>query len=317
MKSKSELRIAFLGTPEFAVPSLRMLVEGGYQVCGVFTQPDRPKGRGHKLIAPPVKEYAQEQGIPVFQFERISRDGMQVLEELAPDLLITAAFGQILSRALLEKLPLGCINVHASLLPKYRGAAPIEQAILHGEKKTGITTMYTVYEIDAGDILEQDELEIAPEDTGGSLREKLSLLGAKTLSRTLEKLLDGTLRATPQNPEEATYYPMFPRGFGKVDFTKSAREVCDFIRGINPAPGAFMQMGDQKIKLFLAREAAAEGAPGQILQAGAKEGLVIACGKGAAEILRLQYPGSRQMDARDFLRGRSGIFLPGNCIEGE
>ena len=190
MKSKSELRIAFLGTPEFAVPSLRMLVEGGYQVCGVFAQPARPKGRGHKLIAPPVKEYAQEQGIPVFQFERISRDGMQVLEELAPDLLITAAFGQILSRALLEKLPLGCINVHASLLPKYRGAAPIEQAILHGEKKTGITTMYTVYEIDAGDILEQDELEIAPEDTGGSLREKLSLLGAKTLSRTLEKLLE-------------------------------------------------------------------------------------------------------------------------------
>lgn len=317
MKSKSELRIAFLGTPEFAVPSLRMLVEEGYQICGVFTQPDRPKGRGHKLIAPPVKEYAKEQGIPVFQFERISRDGMQALEELAPDLLITAAFGQILSRALLEKLPLGCINVHASLLPKYRGAAPIEQAILHGEQKTGITTMYTVYEIDAGDILEQDKLEIAPEDTGGSLREKLSLLGAQTLSRTLKKLLDGTLKATAQNPDEATYYPMFQRGFGKVDFAGTAREVCDFIRGINPAPGAFMQMGDQKIKLFFARETAAAGTPGQILQASVKEGLVIACGEGAVEILRLQYPGSRQMDARDFLRGRSGIFLPGNCIEGE
>lgn len=315
MKSKSELKIAFLGTPEFAVPSLKMLVDEGYRVCCVFTQPDRKSGRGHKLLPPPTKVFAEQAGIPVFQFERISRDGMETLKEQAPDLLITAAFGQILSRALLESLPMGCINVHASLLPKYRGAAPIEQAIINGETRTGISTMYTVYEVDAGDILEQDEIAIAPEDTGGTLRQKLAELGAKTLGRTLEKLLAGTLVATPQKAEEASYYPMFPRGFGKVDFTKTAAEVANFIRGINPAPGAFALLADQKIKLSFARAAEGAGEPGQILSADAKAGLVIACGQGAVEILRLQYPGAKQMDTRDFLRGRGGIFLPGSRLE--
>lgn len=315
MKSKSELKIAFLGTPEFAVPSLKMLVDEGYRVCCVFTQPDRKSGRGHKLLPPPTKVFAEQAGIPVFQFERISRDGMETLKEQAPDLLITAAFGQILSRALLESLPMGCINVHASLLPKYRGAAPIEQAIINGETRTGISTMYTVYEVDAGDILEQDEIAIAPEDTGGTLREKLAELGAQTLRRTLEKLLAGTLVATPQKEEEASYYPMFPRGFGKVDFTKTAAEVANFIRGINPAPGAFALLADQKIKLSFARAAEGAGEPGQILSADAKAGLVIACGQGAVEILRLQYPGAKQMDTRDFLRGRGGIFLPGSRLE--
>lgn len=311
MKAKSELRIAFLGTPEFAVPSLKMLLEEGYRVCGVFTQPDRPKGRGHKLVCPPVKLYAQQEGVPVFQFERISRDGMQALEELAPDLAITVAFGQILSRKLLESLPLGCINVHASLLPKYRGAAPIEQAIIRGEKITGITTMCTVYELDAGDILEQDEIAIAPEDTGGSLREKLSLLGAKTLKRTLQKMLDGTLRPLPQAEDQATYYPMFQKGFGEVDFEKSAEEVVNFIRGINPSPGAFARLGDQKIKFFFAKKVQEAGVPGEVLHADEKNGLVVACGEGAVKILRLQYPGAKQMDIKDFLRGRSGVFTPG------
>ncbi|MBQ9942313.1 MAG: methionyl-tRNA formyltransferase, partial [Christensenellaceae bacterium] len=207
--NKEQLRIAFLGTPEFALPSFKMLIEEGYSVAAVFTQPDRPKGRGHKMIPPPVKVLAEEHGIPVYQFERISRDGVETLREVAPDLMITVAFGQILSREVLAIPSMGCINVHGSLLPAYRGAAPIEMAVINGEAQAGITTMYTVYELDAGDMLEKDAVDILPGETGGQLRERLSLLGAGTLKRTLNKLLDGTLAATPQNEAEATYYPMF------------------------------------------------------------------------------------------------------------
>lgn len=171
--------------------------------------------------------------------------------------------------------------------------------------------MCTVYELDAGDILEQDEIAIAPEDTGGSLREKLSLLGAKTLKRTLQKMLDGTLRPLPQAEDQATYYPMFQKGFGEVDFEKSAEEVVNFIRGINPSPGAFARLGDQKIKFFFAKKVQEAGMPGEVLHADEKNGLVVACGEGAVKILRLQYPGAKQMDIKDFLRGRSGVFTPG------
>ena len=226
---KNYWKILFLGTPAFAIPSLEMLLAEGYEVTAVVTQPDRPSGRGHKLVAPPVKQCAEAHGLPVYQYEKFSREGWEDLKRWAQDLMITAAFGQILPTRVLSVPRLGCINVHASLLPKYRGAAPIERALIDGCKQTGITTMYTVRAIDAGDILEQDVLPILPEDTGGSLREKLAVLGAETLRRTLAKLEAGTLVRTPQREEDATYAPMFERGFGEVDFAGPAKAVADLI----------------------------------------------------------------------------------------
>ena len=315
-KNKEELRIVFLGTPEFALPSLSMLLDEGYHIAAVCTQPDRPKGRGHKLAPPPVKVLAEEKGIPVYQFEKISREGLETLRGLHPDLLITVAFGQILSRDVLALPPMGCINVHGSLLPKYRGAAPIEWAIINGEKQTGVTTMYTAYELDAGDMLEKDSVEIGENETGGELRERLSVLGAKTLKRTLEKLLAGTLARTPQKEEEASYYPMFQRDFGAVDFSDLAENLANKIRGLNPAPMAYLMAGGQKVKLLMARARESMGAhaPGEILAADPKAGLVIQAGDLPLEIITLQYPGKKPMAARDFLRGNSGVFKAGETV---
>lgn len=312
---KNKLRIVFLGTPEFAVPSLDMLVEQGHDVCAVITQPDRPKGRGHKMIAPPVKQRALELGIPVYQYEKLSREGLQLLQELAPDLMITAAYGQMLSSKVLAVPPYGCINVHASLLPEYRGAAPIERAVIEGKAQTGVTTMYTVRAMDAGDILEQDILPILPEDTGGSVRAKLSQIGAGTLQRTIEKLIAGTLKRTPQDESKVTYAPMFERGFGKVDFTQSAQQICDLIRGANPEPGAYAMLDGLKIKLTFAQVAQGSGTPGQILISDPKQGLIVGAGDGAVRIMRLQYPGAKEMDAGDFLRGRGKLLQQGMQFE--
>lgn len=304
--NKSDLKILFLGTPEFAVPSLTMLLDQEYQVSAVVTQPDRPKGRGHKLMPPPVKVLAEERGIPVYQYEKASRDGLKEIAALAPDLLITVAFGQILSQELLDIPKYGCINVHGSLLPKYRGAAPIEWAIIDGERQTGITTMFTVYELDAGDMLEQDAIDILPEETGGELRERLAILGAKTLQRTLEKLLDGALERTPQNHEEANICRVFPKGFGQLDFSKTCRENVNLIRGLNPSPGAYFIHQDAKIKVWKAEQCSNKtGGPlGSIVAADPKEGLVIQCVDGQMKIHMLQYPGGKAMKAEDFLRGK-------------
>lgn len=305
--TKDELKIVFLGTPEFAVPSLDMLLDEGYNVIACITQPDRPKGRGHKLAPPPVKEAAQRHGIPVYQFEKLSREGVDALSELKPDLMITAAFGQILSREVLAIPPLGCINVHASLLPEYRGAAPIEMAVINGETRTGITTMYTVYELDAGDILEQDAIDIPENITGGQLREQLSHLGARTLKRTLEKLMDGSLKRTPQNPALATYYPMFKKGFGEINWRASAVSIANLVRGCNPAPIAYTYCGEDKVKILEVSPCGIAGAanPGDILLCDAKKGLYIQAGEGAVEITKLQFPGKKPMSAKDYLRGRS------------
>lgn len=299
-------KIAFFGTPEFALPCLDAIVSAGYDVCAVFTQPDRPKGRGHKLAPPPVKARAVELGIPVFQHQKISAEGVDDLKSAAPDLMVTVAYGQILSREVLAIPPLGCINVHASLLPKLRGAAPIEWAIINGEKTTGVTTMYTVYELDAGDMLEKTEVEILPDETGGQLRDRLSKIGAETLIRTLDKLTDGTLQRTPQDESQATICKTFPRGFGKVDFGADTESIINLVRGLNPAPAAYAMWGDKKVKLFEVKRAESFGAsivPGEVILADAKKGLFVNAGDGAIEITRLQMPGGKQMSARDYLRG--------------
>ncbi|MBR3294657.1 MAG: methionyl-tRNA formyltransferase [Clostridia bacterium] len=306
--------IVFLGTPEFAVPSLEMLHENGYTIKAVITQPDRPKGRGHKMVAPPVKEKAQELGIPVYQFESLRKEGTDVLRELAPDLMITVAYGQILSKEILAIPAIGCINVHGSLLPKYRGAAPIEYAVINGEKETGVTTMFTVRKLDAGDILLQDRVTIPEDMTGGELREKLSHVGAGTLLRTLKELEEGTLERIPQNEEEATFSTMLDKDFGKIDFTQDAWTVHNLIRGCDPEPQAYFMKDDTKFKVLRSKVCSMEGEPGKILLSDPKKGLVVACGKGSVEILILQYPGSRAMDAKDFLRGRGALLPEGDHI---
>ncbi len=307
--------IVFLGTPEFAVPSLEMLVEEGYTVKAVITQPDRPKGRGHRMVSPPVKEKAEELGIRVYQFDSLRKEGVETLRELAPDLMITVAYGQILSREILSIPVIGCINVHGSLLPKYRGAAPIEYAVINGEKETGVTTMFTVRKLDAGDMLLQDRVDITPDMTGGELRELLSVVGAGTLKRTLEKLMEGTLERIPQKEEEATFSTMLDKDFGRIDFNEEAQKVHDLIRGCNPEPQAFFMKGELKFKVFGSRVSDVQGRPGTILVSDPKKGLVIGCAKGSVEITSLQYPGGKVMGAGDFLRGRGALLPEGDRIE--
>lgn len=298
------MRIVFMGTPEFAVPSLRTLLEfPGAEVAGVFTQPDRPKGRGNKLTPSPVKQAALEAGIPVFQPERIRKTGVEALRELKPDLCVTAAFGQILSREILEIPALGNINVHASLLPRHRGAAPIAYAIMAGDKKTGVTTMMMDEGIDTGDILMQQETEIGESETCAELTERLGKIGAETLRATLQALTEGTLKQIPQKHEEMTYDPMLTKEMGTTDFTGSADSVRGLINGLNPWPCVSIPWGGERLKLLRAAGAEGTGTPGEILLADPKGGLVVACGEGAVRILEVQAPGGKRMRAEDYLRG--------------
>lgn len=298
------MRIVFMGTPEFAVPSLRTLLEfPGAEVVGVFTQPDRPKGRGNKLTPSPVKQAALEAGIPVFQPERIRKTGVEALRELKPDLCVTAAFGQILSREILEIPALGNINVHASLLPRHRGAAPIAYAIMAGDKKTGVTTMMMDEGIDTGDILMQQETEIGESETCAELTERLGKIGAETLRATLQALTEGTLKQIPQKHEEMTYDPMLTKEMGTTDFTGSADSVRGLINGLNPWPCVSIPWGGERLKLLRAAGAEGTGTPGEILLADPKGGLVVACGEGAVRILEVQAPGGKRMRAEDYLRG--------------
>ena len=293
-----------MGTPEFAVPCLEALTaREGTEVVGVFTQPDRPKGRGNKLTASPVKEAAVKAGIPVFQPERIRKTGIEDLRALKPDLCVTAAFGQILSREVLDVPPLGNINVHASLLPKHRGSAPIAHAIMAGDKTAGVTTMMMDEGIDTGDMLLKSETEIGPQETCGELTERLSRMGADLLMKTLDALEAGTLERIPQNEAEMTYDPMLNKAMGTADFTADAAKVKGLINGLNPWPCVSVPMGAERMKLLRADTAEGSGEAGTVLKADPKNGLVIACGNGAVRITEVQAPGGKRMRAEDYLRG--------------
>lgn len=310
-----------MGTPEFAVPSLEALIGAGYEVVAAVTQPDRPVGRKKTLTPPPVKVCAQAHGVPVLQFERIRRkEGREALTALQPDLFVTAAFGQILSKAVLDIPRLGTINVHASLLPQYRGSAPINWCIVSGEKKAGVTTMMTNEGIDTGDMLLRDEVEIGENETAEELTERLSRLGAQTLLRTLRALEDGTLVRTPQNEAEASYQPMLTREMGEMDWSRSAQQLHDQVRGLYPWPGAYTTMDGGVLKVWVSRvsDMKTDAAPGAVVKADAKEGLFVACGTGVLQIVELQAPGSKRMNARDYLRGKpmqTGTVLGGNHAE--
>ncbi len=298
------MRVVFMGTPDFAVPSLKSLIDAGYDVAGVFTQPDKPKGRGNKLSPSPVKECAISYKIPVFQPNRIRKDGVEDLKSLAPDLCVTAAFGQILSQEILDIPTLGTVNVHASLLPRHRGSAPINWCILMGETKTGITTMMTDKGIDTGDMLLQKEMAILPDETAGELGIRLSMLGAKTLMETLTLLKEGRCPRIPQDHESHTYEPMLKKEMGLIDWSKGSFEIVSKVRGLNPWPGTYTSFPEGTLKVIHAKvEESLSGIPGQVLAADGKQGLIIAAGDGAVQVLRLQAPGGKQMDARDYLRG--------------
>ena len=297
------MRIVFMGTPEFAVPSLAALCANGYEVVGVFTQPDRPKGRGKKLAPSPVKVEAEKHGIPVFQPERIRRDGVEDLRALAPDVCVTAAFGQILSQEVLDVPTIGTINVHASLLPRHRGSAPIAWGILQGDKEAGITTMMTDKGIDTGDMLLKASVEIGPQETCGELTERLSHVGAALLIETLRALEAGTLERIPQDHSQMTYDPMLKKEMGIVDWTKPAREIVWQIHGLNPWPGASTAFEGGRLKLLKAEPVQGSGQPGEIITADAKTGLVIAAGADAVRVTMLQAPGGKPMNSKDYLRG--------------
>lgn len=308
------MRIVFMGTPEFAVPSLEILMENGYEVVGVFTQPDRPKGRGNKLTPSPVKVAAQKYGIPVFQPEKIRKTGVEDLRSLKPDLCVTAAFGQILSQEILDIPPMGNINVHASLLPKHRGSAPIAWAIMQGDPKAGVTTMMMDKGIDTGDMLLTAETEISETETCGELTERLSRIGAELLLETVKKMEDGSLERIPQDHEHMTYDPMLEKQFGIPEWTADANKVRGQINGLNPWPCVAVELEEGRLKLLRAALAEGTGKPGEVLKADPKAGLVIACGNDAVSILELQAPGGKQMKASDYLRGHS---IPVGTVLGE
>ena len=301
------MRIAFLGTPEFALPSLDMLRKSGHTLA-VFTQPDRPVGRHATLTPPPTKAYALEHGIPVYQFEKIRLpEGVAALKSFAPDLMVTAAFGQILSAENLAIPKYGCINVHGSLLPKYRGAAPIQWAIINGESETGITTMMTDIGMDTGDILLVDRIAIDPDETAGELFERMAILGAETLRQTIAALEAGTLVRTPQDETQATKCPMLKKEHGKLDFSQSAVSVHNRVRGTNPWPGAYALLGEEPLKIHQTRRSDLPigSEPVGILKGNAKSGLFVRCADGWLEIVELQATGGKRLSAKDYLAGKA------------
>jgi methionyl-tRNA formyltransferase len=305
-----EMKLVFMGTPDFAVPSLAALHTAGHEVVGVFTQPDRPKGRGNKLMASPVKIEAEKLGLALFQPEKVKTpETVNLLQELAPECIIVVAFGQILSKEILQIPACGCVNVHASLLPAYRGAAPIHWAVLNGETLTGVTTMLMDEGLDTGDMLMVREYKIAPTATTGEVHDDLARIGAEVLLETIEGLAAGILVPTPQ-PTAFTYAPLLKREHEKLDWSWSAFKLHNRIRGLSPWPGAFSTFRHEQVKIWRSRLEGIAGEresskllPGQIV-ALATDGMIVQTGESRIELLELQPAGKKKMTALDFFNGR-------------
>ena len=300
------MRIVFMGTPEFAVPCLQKLIDCGHEVTGVFTQPDKPQGRKMILTPPPVKELALANGIPVYQPVKM-RDGtaLEMLKEADPELAIVVAYGKILPKEILELPKYGCINIHASLLPKLRGAGPIQWSVINGFDKTGVTSMQMDEGLDTGDMLISREIEIGENDTAGDMHDKLSVLGAQVLEETINALIAGELKPQKQNHDEFTYAPMLSKELSPIDWNASAREVHNKIRGLSPWPSATAVLGGKKVKIhksILVTDAAKSA--GEVVENGKR--LVVSCGDGKCiEILNIQAEGKKAMSAADFMRGNA------------
>ena len=301
------MRIAFFGTPHFGLPCLEMLVQSHHEIVGVFCQPDRKSGRGHKIIFPPIKQCAIENDLPVFQYEKIkSAEAIEELKDINFDLMITAAYGQILSAEILDIPKSGCINVHASLLPKYRGAAPIQWVIMNGEQTTGITTMFTDIGLDTGDMLLKDETSIGDDETGGQLYERLSILGATTLKRTLDALEKSELIPEKQLESESSYYPLLKKEMAKLSFELTAKQLVDKVRALDPVIKCYARYKGNDIKLLKLKVIDTEiiGKAGEVLISNHKDGLVIMSADKAIEVIDIQAPGSKRMRAKDYLLGK-------------
>lgn len=295
------MKIVFMGTPDFAVPCLEALIRDGNEVLAVFTQPDKPKGRGYTLTPPPVKVCALNHHIPVFQPHTL-KDGeaLRLLQALDPEMIVVVAYGKILPKEILELPKLGCVNVHASLLPRYRGAAPIQWAVLDGCKKTGVTTMYMDVGLDTGDMLMKSELDIGENETADELHDRLSQLGAELIVRTVHAAAEGTLVREKQDDSQSCYASMLTKEMSAVDFTKPAQQVHDLVRGLNSWPSAVAVLNGKRLKLHRTLVTKGSGKPGQVLSL---KPLVVACGEGAVELLEVQPEGKKKMTAQAFLNG--------------
>lgn len=295
------MKILYLGTPDFAVKPLEKLIEKGYNVVGVVTNKDKPVGRKQVLTPPPVKVFAEKNSIPVFQYDKIRLEGLSDLRALAPDLMITCAFGQILSQEIIDIAPLGVINIHASLLPKFRGASPIHYAILNGEKQTGISIMKTDIGIDTGDVIYQESILIGENETCGELFDRLSVLGADCIVKALPSIIDGSAKSVKQNEKEATFTKIIKKDMAKIDWNETAENIVNKIRAFNPSPVAFTFFEGNPFKIYSAKEGEISGPAGQILCVGDK--LVVGCKKGSVVLETVQKAGGKAMSAKDFLRG--------------
>ncbi len=292
-----------MGTPDIAATCLKKILDDGFDVIAVYTQPDRPKGRGMKLVASPVKELALANGIPVFQPENFKgEETVEQLRQLAPDVCAVVAYGRILPQKVLDVPTKGCINIHASLLPDYRGSAPYQWAVLDGRKETGVSAQYMALKMDAGDVIDASKTPIGPDETAGELLNRLAVLGADLLSRTLRRLEAGPVAAVPQDESAVTYAPMLDKSMCPIDWNKTAQQIHDQVRGLHPWPVATTELGGKTFKVHATAIVDGTGEPGQILGL-TKTGLRIACGEGAIEIRSLQAEGGKRMAAPDYFRG--------------
>lgn len=299
------MKVIFMGTPDFAVGALEAIVEAGHEVVLVVTQEDKPKGRGKEIQYTPVKEAAMKHGIEVYQPHRVkTEESVAKLKEFAADVFVVAAYGQILSKEILDMPKYGCVNIHASLLPKYRGAAPIQWSIINGEKVTGVTTMMMAEGLDTGDMLEKIQVEITDEETGGSLHDKLMEAGAKLILSTLTKLEEGTATRTVQDDSKSCYAKMLDKKLGDIDFTKSAEEIERLVRGLNPWPSAYTRYNGKTLKVWKAEVMDKEyaGEHGQIVDK-TKKSIIVKTGKGALAITELQVEGKKRMTTESYLCG--------------
>lgn len=297
------MRLVYMGTPEFAVPALSALYDTGHEIVGVYTQPDRPKGRGHRLVAPPVKVRAQELSLPVFQPEGFRETAVvDALRTLEPEVIVVAAYGRILPQNVLDIPHYGCVNIHASLLPRLRGAAPIQWSILRGDTVTGVTTQLMAAGIDTGDILMKRETEIDPLEDAASLYDRLSQMGAKLILPTLEGLKDGTITPIPQDDAESTYAPMLNKSLSPIDWNRSAQELHNQVRGLQPWPVASTLWEGKVLKIHRSQIVDGHAAPGKTVQRDGR--LYAGCGDGRLlELCEVQLEGSRRMSAGELLRG--------------
>ena len=299
------MRVVFMGTPDIAAVCLKKVLADGFDVVGVYTQPDRPKGRGMKMVFSPVKEVALAAGLPVFQPENFrDEESVEQLRILQPDIVAVVAYGRILPQKVLDIPAKGCVNIHASILPQYRGSAPYQWAVLDGLAETGVTAQHMVLKMDAGDVIDVAKTPIGENETAGELLDRLAVLGADLLSRTLTRFAEGPVAGIPQKEEDVTFAPMLDKNMCPIDWTKTARQVHDHVRGLHPWPVATAELGGTKFKIHqtVVLDDAPAAAPGTILGL-TKTGLQVACGSGAVEIRSLQAEGGKRMAAPDYFRG--------------